>query len=64
MRYNSLIVDEPSLPADLLITARSESGEIMGLRHATHPVEGVQFHPESYRTPDGLELLRNFLVGW
>jgi anthranilate synthase/aminodeoxychorismate synthase-like glutamine amidotransferase len=63
MRYNSLIVDEKSLPPELLVSARSESSEIMGLRHTTYPLEGVQFHPESYRTPDGLELLRNFLVG-
>jgi anthranilate synthase/aminodeoxychorismate synthase-like glutamine amidotransferase len=64
MRYNSLIVEESTLPPELLISARSESSEIMGLRHATHPIEGVQFHPESYRTPDGMEILRNFLVGW
>lgn len=62
MRYNSLIVEESTLPPELLVSARSESSEIMALRHATHPLEGVQFHPESYRTPDGLELLRNFLV--
>ncbi len=64
MRYNSLIVEEATLPPELLVSARSESSEIMGLRHAQYPVEGVQFHPESYRTPDGPELIRNFVVGW
>jgi anthranilate synthase/aminodeoxychorismate synthase-like glutamine amidotransferase len=61
MRYHSLVVDETTLPAELRVSARSEDGEIMGLRHARWPVEGVQFHPESYRSEAGLELLRNFL---
>lgn len=61
MRYHSLVVDETTLPPDLEPTARTEEGEVMGLRHRTLPVEGVQFHPESYRTPAGLDLLRNFL---
>jgi anthranilate synthase/aminodeoxychorismate synthase-like glutamine amidotransferase len=61
MRYNSLIVEEDSLPPELQVTARSEAGEIMGLRHSKFPVEGVQFHPESYRTPEGERLLQNFL---
>jgi anthranilate synthase/aminodeoxychorismate synthase-like glutamine amidotransferase len=61
MRYHSLVVDETTLPPELEATARTEEGELMGLRHRTMPVEGVQFHPESYRTPAGLELLRNFL---
>jgi anthranilate synthase/aminodeoxychorismate synthase-like glutamine amidotransferase len=61
MRYHSLAVDESTLPAELAITARDEEGEVMGLRHRTWPLEGVQFHPESYRTEAGLELLRNFL---
>ncbi|HEU4339756.1 MAG TPA: aminodeoxychorismate/anthranilate synthase component II [Planctomycetota bacterium] len=61
MRYHSLVVDETTLPPELEATARTESGEVMGLRHRTQPIEGVQFHPESYRTPAGLELLRNFL---
>jgi anthranilate synthase/aminodeoxychorismate synthase-like glutamine amidotransferase len=61
MRYHSLVVDESTLPPDLEISARTVDGEIMGLRHRTWPLEGVQFHPESYRTPAGLELLRNFI---
>ncbi len=61
MRYHSLVVDEERLPAELIVTARSENGEIMGLRHARFAMEGVQFHPESYRTPDGPKILENFL---
>jgi len=61
MRYHSLLVDESTLPKDFQITARSEDGEVMGLRHKAWPLEGVQFHPESYRTGAGLDLLRNFL---
>jgi para-aminobenzoate synthetase/4-amino-4-deoxychorismate lyase len=59
-RYHSLIVDERSLPSDLVITARSGSLP-MGLRHAVHPVEGVQFHPESILTAHGAVLIRNFV---
>jgi anthranilate synthase/aminodeoxychorismate synthase-like glutamine amidotransferase len=61
MRYHSLVVDPESLPPELEVTARSESGEIMGLRHVRHALEGVQFHPESYRTPEGPRVLENFL---
>lgn len=60
-RYHSLIVERSTLPAELEITAETDDGLIMGLRHRTHPVEGVQFHPESIMTPAGKELLRNFL---
>jgi len=60
MRYHSLVVDEP-LPAGLEATARTAAGELMGLRHATLPIEGVQFHPESFMTPTGPSLLANFL---
>jgi anthranilate synthase/aminodeoxychorismate synthase-like glutamine amidotransferase len=60
-RYHSLIVDRASLGPDLLVTAWTEEGEIMGLRHRSLPVEGVQFHPESFLTEHGHELLRNFL---
>ena len=61
MRYHSLGVDERTLPAELVVTARTPEGEVMGLRHREWPLEGVQFHPESYRTEAGVELLRNFL---
>ncbi|HEX6710439.1 MAG TPA: aminodeoxychorismate/anthranilate synthase component II [Rubrobacter sp.] len=60
-RYHSLVVQERSLPEDLLITARSEDGEIMGLRHRTLPVEGVQFHPEALLTEHGHKMLQNFM---
>ena len=60
-RYHSLAVAEDSLPADLLVSAYTSDGEIMGLRHRSLPVEGVQFHPESVLTPEGQRLLRNFL---
>ncbi|MGD8836058.1 MAG: aminodeoxychorismate/anthranilate synthase component II [Desulfobacteraceae bacterium] len=60
MRYHSLAVERESLPDCLTVTAESEDGEIMGLRHATHQVEGIQFHPESIMTTIGKRLLRNF----
>lgn len=61
MRYHSLVVDPGALPPEFSVTARSPEGEVMALRHRGQPLEGVQFHPESYRTEAGLELLRNFL---
>ncbi len=60
-RYHSLIVQRSTLPDVLEVTAETENGIIMGLKHRTHPVEGVQFHPESIMTPVGKDLLRNFL---
>jgi anthranilate synthase/aminodeoxychorismate synthase-like glutamine amidotransferase len=62
-RYHSLVVERDSLPASLEVvaTATDDPREIHALRHATHPVWGVQFHPESVLTPDGKQLLRNFL---
>lgn len=60
-RYHSLLVVEP-LPEELEVTARTPEGEIMALRHRTHPTFGVQFHPESVLTPEGVGLLRNFLA--
>ncbi len=60
-RYHSLIVRESTLPECLVPTAHSEKGELMGIRHRKHPLEGVQFHPESFLTESGTELLRNFL---
>ncbi|MFQ6027260.1 MAG: anthranilate synthase component II [Dehalococcoidia bacterium] len=61
IRYHSLIVYEEDLPDCLEVTARTENGLIMGLRHKEYPVEGVQFHPESILTPVGHDLLQNFL---
>jgi anthranilate synthase/aminodeoxychorismate synthase-like glutamine amidotransferase len=60
-RYHSLIAEPASLPAELIVTARTPEGEIMGIRHAELGVEGVQFHPESVLTPEGPALIRNFL---
>jgi len=60
-RYHSLIVAKEGLPDCLEISAWTDSGEIMGLRHKTHPIEGLQFHPESILTRAGKEILRNFL---
>ena len=60
-RYHSLIVKREGLPADLEITAETDEGEIMGLRHKRFPVHGVQFHPESILTAEGKKLLANFL---
>ena len=62
-RYHSLVVERSSLPASLHVVATAEGDldEIHGIRHATHPVWGVQFHPESVLTPHGKQLLRNFL---
>ncbi len=60
-RYHSWIVDRSKLPDDILITAETESGEIMAIRHRKYPIEGVQFHPESILTPYGKQLILNFL---
>src|SRR5690606_12920551 len=60
-RYHSLVIERESLPACLEITAWSDDGEIMGIRHRDKAVEGVQFHPESILTEAGHDLLRNFL---
>ncbi len=61
VRYHSLLVERESLPDCLEISAETDIGEIMGLRHQSLPVEGVQFHPESIATDHGMQLLRNFL---
>ncbi|HEX6102117.1 MAG TPA: aminodeoxychorismate/anthranilate synthase component II [Alphaproteobacteria bacterium] len=60
-RYHSLVADPGRVPAELEVTAWSPEGEIMGLRHRTHPVEGVQFHPEAVLTERGHDLIANFL---
>ena len=59
-RYHSLAA--VTVPDELVVSARTEDGEVMGVRHRTHPIEGVQFHPESVLTPQGAELARNFLA--
>jgi anthranilate synthase/aminodeoxychorismate synthase-like glutamine amidotransferase len=61
MRYHSLAVSRQDLPDCLEVSATTEDGEIMGMRHHTHPTEGIQFHPESIMTPVGKRILRNFL---
>jgi anthranilate synthase/aminodeoxychorismate synthase-like glutamine amidotransferase len=60
-RYHSLIAEPSSMPEVLEVTARTDQGEIMGVRHRTLPIEGVQFHPESVLTPEGPLLMGNFL---
>ena len=60
-RYHSLAIERDSVPPELEVSATSEDGEIMGVRHRRFPIEGVQFHPESILTPEGPGLLRNFL---
>jgi anthranilate synthase component 2 len=61
-RYHSLTIDPPSMPAALEVTATSEDGVIQGVMHKSHPVHGVQFHPESIASENGHALLNNFLV--
>ena len=61
-RYHSLAVQEADLPAELEVTAWTDDGEIMGLRHKQLPIEGVQFHPESVLSEHGHALLANFLA--
>ncbi len=62
MRYHSLVVEKDSLPKSLVVTATAQdTGEIMGLRHAKYPIEGIQFHPESFATEGGKQIIKNFL---
>ena len=61
IRYHSLVVERNGLPDCLEVTAWTDDGEIMGLRHRQYPIEGVQFHPESFMTEVGKDILRNFL---
>ena len=60
-RYHSLVILEDGFPSCLEVSARTEDGVIMGVRHREYPVEGIQFHPESFMTPEGLRCSRNFL---
>jgi anthranilate synthase/aminodeoxychorismate synthase-like glutamine amidotransferase len=62
-RYHSLILERNSVPDCLVVTAETEEGEIMGVRHRKYPVEGIQFHPESILTPHGKRIIKNFLDG-
>ena len=62
IRYHSLAIHPEGLPKELEVSARTENGVVMGVRHREHPVEGVQFHPESIMTTVGHDLLRNFLT--
>jgi anthranilate synthase component 2 len=63
IRYHSLVVERQGLPDCFEVTAWTDDGEIMGLRHRQYPVEGVQFHPESFMTDVGKDVLRNFISG-
>ena len=60
-RYHSLIIEKKSLGADLIITAETKDKIIMGIMHTKHNIHGVQFHPESIKTPMGLKILKNFI---
>ena len=62
-RYHSLVIDADTLPNDLVATAWSATGEIMGVRHRTLPIEGVQFHPESLFTEQGVDIVGNAVRG-
>ena len=61
MRYHSLVIEEAGIPECLMISARTDQGELMGVRHRSLMIEGVQFHPESIMTPAGVALLQNFM---
>lgn len=61
-RYHSLVIDPETVPEVLLVTARSEDGTIMGVRHTSHPVEGIQFHPESLLTTEGPAMIDNWML--
>ena len=62
-RYHSLIIDKKTLSKDLVITAETSEGIIMGVKHKQYPIQGIQFHPESFATEGGKELMENFLLG-
>jgi para-aminobenzoate synthetase component II len=64
MRYHSLVIDPKSCPPELTVSARTSDGIIMGVRHKSLPIEGVQFHPESILTEEGKKLLHNFLTSY
>ncbi len=62
-RYHSLAADDSTIPDDLIVTARTTDGEVMAVKHCDYPIYGVQFHPESIMTPDGKQMLKNFVKG-
>jgi anthranilate synthase/aminodeoxychorismate synthase-like glutamine amidotransferase len=62
-RYHSLVIEEETLPDCLQVSGRTEDGVVMGVRHREYPVEGIQFHPESFMTGPGMKILENFLEG-
>ena len=61
-RYHSLVIEKESLPSELEVTATSEDGTIMGVKHKEYPVEGIQFHPESILTGEGKNIINNWLA--
>ncbi|MES2957177.1 MAG: aminodeoxychorismate/anthranilate synthase component II [Pseudomonadota bacterium] len=64
IRYHSLAIEQETLPIELVVTARTDDGEIMGVRHRSLPIEGVQFHPESILSQHGHAMLRNFMEAY
>ncbi len=62
-RYHSLAADEETMPECLRVTAKTDDGEIMAVQHREYPIYGVQFHPESIMTPEGKQMIRNFILG-
>ncbi len=62
-RYHSLAAVEETLPAELKVTARTADGEVMAVEHRSYPLYGLQFHPESVLTPDGMQIIKNFMEG-
>ncbi|WP_026665651.1 anthranilate synthase component II [Butyrivibrio sp. FC2001] len=62
-RYHSLAADDATIPNELIVTARTTDGEVMAVKHRDYPIYGVQFHPESIMTPDGKQMLKNFVKG-
>ena len=62
-RYHSLVIDQKTLSAEFIVTAWTDDNEIMGIKHQTLPIEGVQFHPEAILTENGMQLLQNFITG-
>lgn len=60
-RYHSLVIDNLNFPEDLIITASTDENVIMGVRHKTYPIEGIQFHPESILTPEGVNIIKNWM---